>query len=587
MKNVLYRKKIFLFTFLVIGLTSCVKKRDLSQNTVIYHMLTLPESLHPLIKDSSPKKIISHYTQKYIHFTDVRTFKQIPILCKSLPDTIGDLQTYTFELKENVMWDDQSSLTGEDVVFSVKMMISPLTNNPGKRSIYSQVFEDVWLDSINPRIVYYKSKEIRYDAKEIFSEIPILQKSFWDQESKLNNVPIKLIENFPFTKEHKRWFEKFNGHEYSFNPENIVGLGAYQVTDFKVGSHVTLSKKKNHWTKGDTCIYNWAYPEKIIFKEISDQTSIKLALMNERIDAVYKLGPKSISKLQKKDYFNENYYTVNRNMFVYSYLGFNMKPDLTKYKPLFVDQKVRRALAHAVPVDEIIEVICAGYGSRQVSNTNPFNYRYNDSLKPIEYNLEKAKKMLKEEGWSDTDGDHVLDKEIDGEKVSFKFKYSYMTGSQSAKEIFLTVKEKLKKIGVIATGNPMEFATFYNKAQKHDFEIMAGAWGSGSSYSNPDQLWGTENWENQGYNFTGFGDASSDSLIRQINININEEKHISAHQAFQKRLYDDQPYIFLLSPQKTLVIHKRFENAAGYMESPSILINTLKLKEEYKTKKIN
>ena len=587
MKNNLCRKKIFTLLILIIGLSSCVKKRDLSKNTVIYHMLTIPESLHPLIKDSSPKKIISHYTQKYIHFTDVRTFKQIPILSKSLPDTIGDLKTYTFELKDNIRWDDQTPLTGEDVVFSVKMMISPLTNNPGKRSIYTQVFENVWIDSLNPLIVYYKSKEIRYSAKGIFMEIPILQKSFWDKEGKLDQVPIKGIDNFKFTKEHKRWFEKFNGQEYSFNPEKIVGLGAYQVTEYKVGSHVTLSKKKNHWTKGDTCIYNWAYPDKIIFKEISDKTAIKLALMNERLDAVYRFGPKIISKLQKKDYFNEKYYTVNKGEFAYYYLGFNMKPDLTKYNPFFINNKVRRALAHAVPVDEIIDVVCGGYASRQVANTNPFNFRYNKSLNPIEYDLEKAKRLLKEVGWIDTNGDNVLDKIINGEKVDFKFKYSYMTGSITGKEIFLTVKENFKRIGVVAIGNPMEFATFYDKAQKHEFELMSGAWISGSGYSDPNQLWGTENWENQGYNFTGFGDASSDSLIRQININIDEEKHLKAHQAFQKRLYDDQPYIFLLSPEKTLVIHKRFENAAGYMESPSILINTLKLKEEYKTKKFN
>ena len=196
MKNNLIRERVFALLIIIISLSSCVKKRDLSQNTVIYHMLTIPESLHPVIKDSSPKKIISHYTQKYIHFTDVRTFKQIPILCKSLPDTIGDLKTYTFELKDNIRWDDQTPLMGKDVVFSVKMIISPLTNNPGKRSIYSQVFENVWVDSLNPRIVYYKSKEIRYITKEIFTEIPILQKSFWDKEGKLDQVPIKGIENF-------------------------------------------------------------------------------------------------------------------------------------------------------------------------------------------------------------------------------------------------------------------------------------------------------------------------------------------------------------------------------------------------------
>ena len=116
---------------------------------------------------------------------------------------------------------------------------------------------------------------------------------------------------------------------------------------------------------------------------------------------------------------------------------------------------------------------------------------------------------------------------------------------------------------------------------------MAGGWASGSSYSNPDQLWSVANWENQGYNFTGFGDASSDSLIKEINININEEKHLQAHRAFQKRLYDEQPYVFLISPKKSLVIHNRFENPVGYMEDPSILLNTLKLKAEFKQIKEN
>lgn len=572
------------FLLIIIGLISCVKQRDLSQNTVIFHMMTIPESMHPINKSSAPKEIIKHYTQKTIHITDVRTFKQIPILSKTLPDTIGDLKTYTFELKEKIKWADKTPLMGEDVIFSVKMLLSPLTNNPGQKSIYSSVFEDVWVDESNPRKVYYSSKEINYGAKTIFQGIPILQKSFWDKEGVVENIRIKEIENFNFSKEQKRWFESFNGHEYSYNPSNIVGLGAYQVSEYKLGSHITLVKKKDHWTEGDTCIYNLAYPDKIIFKEISDITAIKLALMNQRLDCVYKIGPKAISKLKKKDYFNNNYYTVNKNVFAYYYLGFNMKPDLSKYKPFFVNQKVRRAIAHAVPLDEIIEIVYKGYASKQASNTNPFNYRYNKELNPLEYDLEKAKALLKEAGWEDTDGDHILDKVIDGVKIKFEFKYSYMTGSTAARDGFLMVKESLKKIGVIANGNPMEFAVFYNRAQKHDFELMAGAWGSGSSYSNPNQLWGVENWENQGYNFTGFGDASTDSLIKTINNNINEEKHVKAHKAFQKRLYDDQPYVFLVSPMKSVVIHNRFENPVGYMEDPSVLINTLKLKEEYKTK---
>tara|TARA_B100000683_G_scaffold84075_2_gene83023 strand:- start:3222 stop:4967 length:1746 start_codon:yes stop_codon:yes gene_type:complete len=579
--------KVVTLIVLVTSLFSCVEKRDLTQNTVISHIGVVPESLHPLNKSSSSKKIIQYYTQKYIHITDVRNFKQIPILAKALPDTVGDLKTYSFELIEKAKWDDGTPILGKDVVFSVKMLICPLTNNPGHRSIYSVVFDDVWVDADNPRKVFYKSKELDYGAKEIFQEICILQKSFWDKNGIVDSIPIKGIERHVFTQEEKRWFENFNGHEYSFQPSKIVGAGQYQVSEYKIGSHVTLVKKKNHWTEGDTCLFNQAHPDKIIFREINDPTAIKLALMNQKLDAVFSIGTKTVSKLNKKDYFRENYYTVDKNRFVYSYLGLNMKPDASKYKPLFVNQKVRRAFAHAVPVDEIINIVYKGNASRQVSNTSPFNYRYNKSLQPIEYDIEKARKLLAEAGWVDTDGDYILDKKINGKKVDFEFKFSYMTGGSGPKEIFLMIKESLKKVGIIAVGNPMEFSTFYNNAQKHDFQVMAGGWASGSSYSNPDQLWSVANWENQGYNFTGFGDASSDSLIKEINININEEKHLQAHRAFQKRLYDEQPYVFLISPKKSLVIHNRFENPVGYMEDPSILLNTLKLKAEFKQIKEN
>ena len=81
-----------------------------------------------------------------------------------------------------------------------------------------------------------------------------------------------------------------------------------------------MVKKKNHWTEGDTCLFNQAHPDKIIFREINDPTAIKLALMNQKLDAVFSIGTKTVSKLNKKDYFRENYYTVDKNKIVYDIL---------------------------------------------------------------------------------------------------------------------------------------------------------------------------------------------------------------------------------------------------------------------------
>ena len=58
----------------------------------------------------------------------------------------------------------------------------------------------------------------------------------------------------------------------------------------------------------------------------------------------------------------------------------NCRPDGIKRKAFFTDVKVRRAMAHLVPVDEIIEVILHGEGSRQVSNLSNLKKNYNDTL---------------------------------------------------------------------------------------------------------------------------------------------------------------------------------------------------------------
>lgn len=573
--------QLFCLTAIILLLVGCVKKRDLSSNTVIAKISTTGDGLHPFNTVTSVKTYVYTFTQKTLHRTDVKTLKQIPILIEEMPDTVGDLTTFSFVLKEGITWDDGSPLTGEDVVFTTKMIICPLTNNPGLKDVYSSVFKKVWVDEKNPLKVYYKTKSVHYTSKEIYQEIYIQQRKRWDPNGITNAIPFENIDQHEFSAEEKALFEKFNGVDYTFNVDYLNGLGAYQITEYKQGSHISISRKESHWTKGDTLLYNLSYPEKIVFKVISDKSATKLALKSERIDVVNKLGAKTLEKLEKKDYFKKNYFTAYKNMYVYYYMALNMKPDLSYQKPYFSDQKVRKAIAHLVPVDDVIDVLFKGHGSRQSSNTSRFNYRCNDTLLPIPLDLEKAKALLREAGWEDTDGDHILDKEFNGSRIPFKFKISYPIGG-STKDIVLMIVDEMKKVGIQAIANPMDFSVFYKNASNHDFDAMMGGWISGSSYSDPIQLWGSKNWANKGYNFPGFGDEHSDSLINAANGTFDEMEHIRSFKALQERIYNDQPYVFLYSPIKGIAVHNRFENIEAFMERPGVFLNALKLKEEYR-----
>ena len=416
---------------MLLCISSCVEKRDLSKNVVIASIGTTPDGLHPFNVNSNLSTYVFTFTQKTLHATDPRTLKQIPVLIKEMPDTIGDLKTFYFEVKKGIKWDDGTDFTGADVVFTMKMTVCPLTNNPGAKSIYASVIDEVWTDPNNPYKVYYSTKSVQYTAKTLFQEIKMQQKEYWDPENITDEIVFKNIENLKASKKIEKWFREFNGNENNFNPDKLVGLGAYQVKELKEGSHVTLIKKQNHWTKGDTLLHNLAYPDKIVLKVISDKSAVKLALKSERIDVDNSMSAKTLRKIEKSDYFKKNYSTSFRNRYVYTYMGLNTKPDLSYQKPFFVDVRVRRAIAHLVPVDEIIEVLLKGDGGRQASSTSVFNYRYNDTLDLISLNINKAKELLTEAGWVDTDGDHVLDKEFNGKQIPFKFKVSYMSGGSS------------------------------------------------------------------------------------------------------------------------------------------------------------
>lgn len=582
-QHTMHQTKYIIFIISLLLLNACVDKRDLNTNTVIAHISSNPDGLHPFNDNSADRSYIFQYTQKTLVRMDLEKLESMPFLIKEMPIPSADGYEYTYELIDGVKWDDGSPLTVDDVIFTTKVQIAPLTNNTQVKGIYTSVIESVRKHPENPNKFILRTKLLHVSNMDIYGEIYIQQKKFWDPKGVLDNYTFEQINdpNYQPSEEMVNWFSDFNSGDNSYKPEKLVGLGPYQITEFVVGSYITLTKKKNWYGANSNKIYDKAYPEKIIFKIINDDAAAYLAIKNQQIDVSTYLGTTKLLKLKNIDYFNENYHAEFMPQYSYSYIGLNMKPDGIEHKPFFVDKKVRRAIAHLVPVQEIIDVINKGKAIRQVSNISPLQKAYNHDLKLIELDIEKAKKLLDEAGWIDTNGDNIRDKEVNGQRIPFSFKLSYISGAAATKEMILMIKESMYKAGVDVIPTPMDFTLFYKNAYDHKFDAMAGGWGGSASYSDPIQLWHTESWANKGSNFTGFGDAESDSLIRLGNTSLDPEKHIAAVKALQKKIYDDQPYVFLYSNTRKIAIHKRFDNANMYNERPGVILGNLKLKPEF------
>ena len=578
-------KKLLLTLLISATLASCVKKRDLSQNTVIAHILSQPDGLHPFNDNSAMRTFVFQYTQKTLIKLDIESLEYIPMLVKEMPTASENNLSFDYELKDGIKWDDGTPLTAKDVAFSVKLMLSPLTNNAQIRSNYTTVIKSIELDKENPMKFTMHAQNVHWDNKYIFSELYMVQKSLWDKKGVLDNVTFAdlLSDDFKETEVLSDWFNAYNNADNSYQPELLVGLGAYQVTEWVASQYITIEKKENWWGKNDSSVYSKAYPDKIIFKIIKEDASAYLALKNQEIDVTYSLGTIKLMKLQEREYFNDNYESAFLDRYAFSYLGMNMKPDGIKRKPYFVDQKVRRAMAYLLPLDEIIEVMMHGKASRQASLISPLKKTYNDTLQLIPLDIEKAKELLAEAGWVDTDGDNIRDKMINGVKTPFSFKLSYMS-SPTSKEIVLMIKESMYKAGVVAEPTPMDFTLFYKNAMDHNFDGMLGGWGGSASYSNPMQLWHTSSWVTKGSNFCGFGDAESDALIEAANLTLDPKTHNDALLRLQAKVYEDQPYVFMYSTKRKFAIHKRFNNRGMYYERPGVMLQNLDLKATFSSK---
>lgn len=560
---------------------SCVKQRDLKSNTVIVRENAFPDGLHPTNSSSGVTSFIHSLTQKSLLSTDLATGKTIPLLVEFLPTTDSSGLIYRFQLKKGIFWDNKDELSIKDVIFSTKALLCPLTNNPQIRPIYASIIDSVYPDQKDERVFYMKAKNIHISNSEAIGGIPLLQQSHWDPNNTLNALTFSNIhsEKFTTTEALDKWFNQYNSADNSYVPEKLVGLGPYQVEKIEKDNFISLVRKKDWWGEAFVGADYDNRPKKIIFKIITDDTPAFLAIKNQEIDFNASRGGVSrLLKLQTKDYFNENYESEFVPTYGYTYIGLNTKPNESSQVPFFVDKNVRKAIAHLIPVDEIITVIKYGKATRQSSIVSTHKSACDTSLKPVEYNIEKARQLLSEAGWRDTDGDQIIDKMINGKKEQFSFKLNYITRGNN-KEIVFMMKESLQKAGIQLISNPLDFNSHYGKASNHDFDAMIGVWGSGSGYSDPTQLWSTESWSNKGANFCGFGNSKSDSLIVKANTSLNEEEHLKAYKELQALIYEEQPYVFLWSDLLPMVSHKRFKNNNFYKARPNTSIGSYQLLE--------
>lgn len=550
-------------------------------NIVVYHWRAEPDNLHPADGKSNPRRVILDYTQRFLVNVDFEKLCLRPDLIKTLPIESPDGLDYTYELRDEPTWDDGSPLTIEDVIFSLMAQKCPLTNNAFAKS-YLETLQSVTIDPSNPRkfVMHMTKKYIQNVA--FLTDVPIISRKYFDKDNVLGKYTFAQFNDPAFAKEKhadlEAWAKEFNDAKYGRDINYMNGLGAYKVTAWEDKQRVELTKKTNHWTSKvkNPTMYDNPIPDKIIFKINVDDNSIALELKKQTIDVSTWISTHGLAELQKDADFNRNYHSAFVQNFNYQYIGMNMKPEAVNRTPFFTDKRVRKAMALLIPADQMNKAYIEGQAIRMVSCVSPVKTNViNKDLKLVPFNIDSAKTLLDEAGWKDTDGDNIRDKMIDGKKVQFEFEMLIMTGNVVVDNMSKDIQTAMYKAGVKANIRALEFVTFYEQVQLHNFDFYFGAWAGSYAPDDYKQIWHSSSWTD-GSNYVGFGNPQSDALIDSMRTETNDSIRIPMEKRFQKMLYDEQPYIFLYMVPTKIAIHKRLDHPDMYFEKPGVFLSYLR-----------
>jgi peptide/nickel transport system substrate-binding protein len=568
-----------LLILLCVFQSACKKPQS---NTLVVHLLSEPDDMHPTNGASAVRAEINLYTNLSLLRVDYKSGNLLPCLAKTLPLVSADGLSYTYELKDNLTWDDKTLITAADLIFTTKASKCLYTNNPGLRPYWDNIL-DVIPDEKNAQKFTVVMKRPYILNTWFWTDFPIIQERFYDTHKILSKYTTEQLSDSVFLSTHadvKAWADEFNSPKYYTDPTFISGAGPYKITKWDKGVSITLEKKKGHWT--ENCQESWycqANPDKIILKLNNNNASAVLELKNGIIDISSMIDYASFTDLSKDENFRKDHVLKLADTYNYTYVAMNMKPDGKTHQKLFNDILVRRAMALLTPYEQINKTLYENHNKRVVGPISPNKADFNTELKQVEYSIDKAKELLTQAGWADTDDDQVLDKIIDGKKVKMEFSINFISGSKVWEDLAKQLAESMAKVNVYAMLNPLDYNGFFSSVTSHDFDMSISAWQSSAPPEDYTQLWHSASWTTHGLNFTGFGTPQSDALIDSINTSVNEEKRMTLSKRFQKMVYDEQPYIFLFTQTRRIIASKKWDNLEVYTEYPGVLLNTLKLKD--------
>lgn len=420
-----------------------------------------------------------------------------------------DQRRYVVHIKKDIQWHDGNSLTANDVLFTISILQDPAYKSPLRQS-----WQGVDVEKIDDYTVAFNLKNSYFGFLGNLT-VGILPKHVWE-----NIAP-----------------EKFALADLNLHP---VGCGPYMFTDFQKDANGNILTYKlgsfKAFHKGEPHI------SKITFNFYPDDDTMISAYNKKEIMGINSISPEKIGSLKSMKSTQVHEFVIPRYFAVF----FNQSKSVA-----LAEDSVRAALTLSVNRKEIIDGVLRGKGTALYSPIFPQMNGFKQPGEGIEPDLEKAKKILEDDGWKLEGGDPARKK--NGNRLAFELVTTdWPELSQNAQ----LLKEQWAKVGAEVNVKVLTVSDLqqnYIRTREYDSLLF----GQAISFD-PDlySFWHSSQKRDPGLNLSLFDNKDADKLLEDIRQESNEQVRAEKYAQLQDVIYNEDPAIFLYSPYYLYPVNK-------------------------------
>ncbi|CBL04882.1 MAG: ABC transporter substrate-binding protein [Gordonibacter pamelaeae] len=465
-------------------------------DTITYSLTADPRAVDPAYFDDGESAVVSCNMYEGLYQYGKTDAKVSPCLAKDLPEISDDGLVYTIKLNEGIKFHDGTDFNAEAVKKSIERQLEPNRNSdmPYASFVFGEEEAGNGVETVEAVDDYTVKITMRAASAPFVKNLAMALAS-----------PIVAPSAI----------EAATDGQAITNP---VGTGPYKFVDWTKGASVTLVANEDYWGEAPKT-------KNLVFKIIAEGNTRLTSLINGECDIISSVDPASADQIVDNGFelFSEDGMTIN-------YMAFNTETGKC------TDQEVRKAVAQAINVEEMVKSIYGEYATVANSVMPTWMAPYAKDVKQTAYDPEAAKKTLADKGITSL------------QCITYTTARPY--NQKGGSDLANMIQGYLSAVGVELSITQYDWTTYKTKVQTDPYDICFYGWtGDNGDPDNFMNLLADTNWS---MNVAHFQDDEYKALIAEGLKTPDGDARDAIYLQCEEMVAEKQPWV-LISHSKNLL----------------------------------